>query len=78
MRQRTKFVQNTRTAVSGGKTAADVQRTDELKAMKKESRQALLKQALGKDLKITVPVGDVLAMKADLGATWYSMRKIRR
>lgn len=78
VRQRTKLIEKTRTSVSGGATGIMFQRTDELKAMGREERKVLLKEALGKDLKITVPEGDILALKADLGATWYKTRKLRR
>ena len=43
---------------------------DELKAMGRLEREALLKEALGKEFQITIPWGDILAMKADLGETW--------
>lgn len=42
---------------------------DELRAMGKVEQEALLKEALGKEFKITIPHGDILAMKADLGET---------
>ena len=35
-----------------------------------------MKEALGKEFKITIPRGDILAMKADLGETWYKVRKL--
>ena len=41
-------------------------------------RKALLKEALGKEFKIAIPRGDILAMKADLSETWYKVRKLRR
>ena len=63
-----------RTAVSGG--AAGTQLKDELRAMGRLERKALLKEALGKEFKITIPRGDILAMKADLGETWYKVRKL--
>ena len=74
-RHRSKVVAETRTAVSGG--AAGTQLKDELRAMGRLERKALLK-ALGKEFKITIPRGDILAMKADLGETWYKVRKFRR
>ena len=75
-RKRSKAVAETRTAVSGG--ASGTQLKDELKAIGRVEREALLKEALGKDFKITIPQGDILAMKADLGETWYKLRKLRR
>ena len=75
-RNRSKVVAETRTAVSGG--AAGTQLKDELRAMSRLEREALLKEALGKEFKITIPRGDILAMKADLGETWYKVRKLRR
>ena len=73
-RHRSKVVAETRTAVSGG--AAGTQLKDELRAMGRLEREALLKEALGKEFKITIPRGDILAMKADLGETWYKVRKL--
>jgi len=75
-RKRSKAVAETRTAVSGG--AEGTQLKDELRAMGRVEREALLKEALGKEFKITIPHGDILAMKADLGETWYKLRKLRR
>ena len=72
-RHRSKVVAETRTAVCGG-----AQLKDELRAMGRLEREALLKEALGKEFKITIPRGDILAMKADLGETWYKVRKLRR
>ena len=74
-RQRSKIVAETRTVVSGG--AAGTQLVDELKAKGRLEREALLKEALGKEFKITIPRGDILAMRADLGETWYKVRKLR-
>ena len=51
----------TRTTVSGG--AEGTQLKDELRAMAKLKRVALLKECLGKEFKITVPQGDILTMK---------------
>ena len=76
VRQRSKVLAETRKAVSGG--ASGTQLKDELKAMARLEREALLKEALGKEFKITIPRGDILAMKADLGETWYKVRKLRR
>ena len=73
---RSKVVAETRTVVSGG--AAGTQFKDELRTMGRLEREALLKEALGKEFKITIPRGDILAMKADLGETWYKVRKLRR
>ena len=59
----------TRTAVGGG--AAGTQLVDELKEMGRLEREALLKEALGKEFKMTIPRSDIVAMKAELGETWY-------
>ena len=75
-RHRSKVVAETRTAVCGG--AAGTQLKVELCAMGRLEREALLKEALGKEFKINIPRGDILAMKADLGETWYKVRKLRR
>ena len=75
-RHRSKVVAETRTAVSGG--AAGTQLKDELRSMGRLEREVLLKEALGKKFKINIPRGDILAIKADLGETWYKVRKLRR
>lgn len=75
-RQRSKVVAEIRIALSGG--AAGTQLKDELRAIGRIEREALLKETLGKEFKITIPRGDILAMKADLGKTWYKVRKLRR
>ena len=75
-RKRSKDLAVARSAVSGG--AEESQLKDELRAMGKIEREALLKECLGKEFKITIPQGDILAMKADLGETWYKLRKLRR
>jgi len=67
-RKRSNEVAATRTAVSGG--AEGTQLEDELKAVGKIEREALLKECLGKEFRITIPQGDILAMKSDLGETW--------
>ena len=51
----------TRTTVSGGTEGTQLK--DELRAMAKLKREALLKEYLGKEFKITVPQGDILTMK---------------
>lgn len=47
-----------------------------MKAMGRLVKKALLKEALGKEFKIAIPRGDILAMKADLGETWNKVRKL--
>ena len=76
MRNRTKALAQTRAAVSGN--AEQAQLRDELKALGQKEREAVLKECLRKDFKITIPEGDILAMKADLEETWYKVRKLRR
>ena len=76
MRARSKFLSETRKEVSGGSVVS--QQKDELKAFDKKEREQLLKDCLGKDFKIDIPIGDILALKADLGETWYSIRKLKR
>lgn len=75
-RQRPKVVGETRIALSSG--AAGTQLKDELRAMGRLEREELPKEALRKEFKITIPRGDILAMKADLGKTWYKVRTLRR
>ena len=74
--KRSKELAEMRTVISGGPEGTQLK--DELKAMGKAEREALLKECLGKEFRITIPQGDVLAMKADLGETWYKLRKLRR
>lgn len=61
-RKRSKAVAETRTAVSGG--AEGTQLKDELRAKGKLEREALLKEALGKEFKITFLHDDILVMKS--------------
>ncbi|XP_022805757.1 uncharacterized protein K02A2.6-like [Stylophora pistillata] len=75
-RQRSKVVAETRITLGGG--AGGTQLKDEMRAIGRMEREALLKGALGKDFKITIPRGDILAVKADLSETWYKVRKLRR
>ena len=70
-RQSSKVLAETRKAVSGG--ASGTQLKDELKAVARLEREALLKE-----FKVTIPRGDILAMEADLGETWCKGRKLRR
>ena len=76
MRARSKLLSDTRERISGGSTI--IQQKDELKLLTKGEREKLLKDSLGKDFKICVPLGDILALKADLGETWYTLRKLKR
>ena len=76
IRRRTKELEKMRKAVSGNE--GQIQLRDELKAMGKVEREEILRKCLGKEFKITIPYGDMLSMKADLGETWYKVRKLRR
>ena len=46
-----------------------------MKVMARLEREALLKEALGKELKITISRGD---MKPGVGETWYKVRWLGR
>ena len=59
MRNRTKALAQTRAAVSGNEEQAQL--GDKLKALGQKEREAVLKECLGKDFKITISEGDILA-----------------
>lgn len=49
-----------------------------LQGISKAEREQMLKDALGKDLVLELPEGQALAMKADLGLSWFRLNKLRR
>jgi len=49
-----------------------------LKRKSQEERWQILHDALGKELVLNIPEGQANAMKADLGITWYRLKKLRR
>ena len=51
---------------------------DHLKRMSKAEGESMLKDALGKDLVLELPKGQALAVKADLGLSWFRLNKLRR
>ena len=75
VQERSKAVGETRRAVSGG--SSGTQLNYKLKAMSKQGREAILKEALGKDFN-TIPRDDILAMKVDLGETCYKVETLWR
>ena len=70
---RTQTLTNLRTHISGGDTSVQLQ--SEIKALTKEEREEILKEA---HLPIEIPPDHALAMKADLALPWAEMRAISR
>ena len=71
--RRTHTLSQLRTSLSGGDTSAQLQ--SEIRALFKEERQEVLKEA---HLPIEIPPDHALAMKADLALPWARMRSISR
>ena len=77
LRSRTKELQNVRDVLSKGQM--DVQLVQYLKTKKnKEERELMVKEALGKEIILELPEKQSLAMKADLGMSWFRLNKLRR
>ena len=70
---RTQTLATLRKSLSGGDTAVQLQ--SELRALSKEERAVVLKEA---QLPIEIPPDYALAMKATLALPWAKMRKISR
>jgi len=49
-----------------------------LRLRAKQEREAVLREALGKELLLELPEGQTLAMKADLSMSWFKLNKLRR
>ena len=49
-----------------------------LSSIPKAEREKMLRDALGKELILELPEGKALAMKADLGLSWFRLNKLRR
>lgn len=71
--QRTRTLTELRTTISGGDTS--VQLKDEIRALSREEREDVLKEA---QLPIIIPPDHALAIKADLALPWSKMRVISR
>ncbi len=77
LRNRTKDLQNIGEVLTKGEM--DTQVVQYLKTKKtKEEREQIIKDALGKDLVLELPEKQSLAMKADLGMSWFRLNKLRR
>lgn len=50
----------------------------ENKKKRKQEREEIIREALGKDLILEIPDKQSLAMKADLGMSWFRLNKLRR
>ena len=71
--ERTRTLTQLRTSISGGDTSTQLR--SELRAMSKEEREAIVREA---GLPIEIPPDHALALKADLALPWAKMRKISR
>lgn len=77
LRNRTKDLQNFGETLTKGQM--DTQAVQYLKTKKdKEEREQLIREALGKELVLELPEMQSLAMKADLGLSWFRLNKLRR
>ena len=70
---RTRTLTDLRNTLSGGECS--IQLRSELKALSKEEREEVLKDA---QLPVQLPPDHALAMKAELALPWAKMRKISR
>lgn len=69
-------IEGVREVVSGGpEQAVRMQQVAEIKRLNKVERQLLVKEA---GLKVNIPEGGGLAMKASLAIPWNKFRKMRR
>ena len=71
VRTRTRDLQRFGASVSGDQMNIDV--VKHLTSISKAKCEKMLRDALGKDLE-----GEALAMKADLGLSWFCLNKLRR
>ncbi len=77
LRRRSSEIEQVRDLVSGGPTGSSTQQADELRRLRSEAQEGLLREA-GLAPKGTVGCGTGLALKADLHLPWYKLRKLRR
>ncbi len=73
LRRRSHELMEHREVASGGQCSSQLQ--DEVKCLGKEERQKLLADA---GFTVDIPAEHGLAMKVDLGMTWYNVRELRR
>ncbi|KAL9976704.1 hypothetical protein ACROYT_G014031 [Oculina patagonica] len=77
LRSRTRDLQSVGDALSKGQM--DIQLVQYLKTKKsKQEREEIIREALGKELILEIPDKQSLAMKADLGMSWFRLNKLRR
>ena len=76
VRTRTRDLQRFGASVSGDQMNIPV--VKHLTSISKAERETMLRDALGKDLVLELPEGEALAMKADLGLSWFRLNKLRR
>lgn len=76
LRNRTKDLQNIGETLTKGQM--DTQVVQYLRTKKtKQEREQMIQEALGKDLVLELPEKQSLAMKADLGISWFGLNKLR-
>ena len=76
VRSRTRELQHMGASIS--KNEMNVHVVDHLKGKDQEEREALLKEALGKELVLELPQEQSLMMKSDVNLTWFQLNKLRR
>ena len=74
--RRTRELENVGASISQGQM--DIHVIHGLTLKSKEEREAVLREALGKELLLQLPEGQTLGMKADLSLSWFKLNKLRR
>lgn len=74
--RRTRYLEDVGASISQGQM--DTHLIHSLRLMDKQEREAVLRDALGKELVLQLPEGQTLAMKADLSMSWFRLNKLRR
>lgn len=74
--RRTRYLENVGTSISQGQMDVHVIHSLTLRA--KQEREAVLREALGKELLLELPEGQTLAMNADLNMSWFKLNKLRK
>ena len=74
--RRTRHLENVGASISQGQMDVHVIHSFRLK--EERDREAILHEALGKELVVELLEGQTLAMKADLSMSWHGLNKLRQ
>ena len=77
LKRRSSEIAHVRDVISGGPSGSSAQHADELRRLRREQQEDLLREA-GLAPKGKATSGTGLALKADLHLPWYKLRKLRR